>query len=347
MQNIIHDILTTIITYFKIFSPIILILYCINRSLSAEQKILQTASVSLITILFSLLTLIGLFIGNYQNFLVYFPTLSKLHVFSPYILHRLPLIGPSIWVPSLLALFILIPGIRRKLFRVFPLSTANPLHAITLSLTMLVLIRFLTNVTIGPNHLTSNHHSSEEAIIVSAWIQGLFLTLIGVVGVGWLSRRTLKSSFERLGIIKVPPTQIIQGVITGSALAFFVLFIEGIVSHYGLLDPQISKSTNEIIGPLFNSSFGILTLGFAAAIGEETIFRGALLPRFGVIYSSLLFALVHVHYGLSFQLVTIFFLGVFLSKLRQRYNTTISIIVHATYNMTLGTIAYIAIKFAT
>jgi membrane protease YdiL (CAAX protease family) len=91
-----------------------------------------------------------------------------------------------------------------------------------------------------------------------------------------------------------------------------------------------------LLGPLFTSIPGILTLGLAAALGEEIIFRGALLPRFGLIYTSILFALVHANYGISAATLVVFLLALVLSLVRYRYNTTVCMIIHATYNISLG-----------
>jgi len=88
-----------------------------------------------------------------------------------------------------------------------------------------------------------------------------------------------------------------------------------------------------------------LTLGLAAALGEETIFRGALQPRFGLILTSLLFAIVHSNYGLSISTLVVFLLGIVLGLVRIRHNTSTSMIVHAIYNITLGLLAYLSLNF--
>ena len=65
------------------------------------------------------------------------------------------------------------------------------------------------------------------------------------------------------------------------------------------LDEDVQRLTEVLIGPLLGSIPGILTLGLAAGIGEETLFRGALQPRFGLLITSLLFALLHSQYGIT------------------------------------------------
>ena len=105
-------------------------------------------------------------------------------------------------------------------------------------------------------------------------------------------------------------------------------------------DPGVAKLTEQLLGPLSDSYLGIITLGAAAAIGEETIFRGALLPRFGLLLTSLLFALVHSNYGISISTLVVFILALLLGFVRMRVNTTTTMIIHAVYNMSLGLLAY-------
>lgn len=57
-------------------------------------------------------------------------------------------------------------------------------------------------------------------------------------------------------------------------------------------------------------------------------------------FTSLLFALLHSQYGVSFATVAVFGVGLILGLLRQRANTTTAMIAHAVYNMSLGLIAY-------
>lgn len=346
MQNTFELIVRIIITYLTLIGPIILVLYLINLSSKPKHPLLRRTSYSLVTILFSLLFLLGLIIQNYRTLLIHFPSVGKtivgIHTFSPHTIVKFYLIGPSIWFPSLIALCILHTGIRRRLTTFLPITATSSLHALTLSLSMIIPIAFLINVILGIDHLSG--HQSELEILLSVWTQDVLLAITALIGVGWISRNSFKESLARLGLNNVTAKQIRQGLLMGLFLSLCVLSIEIIAANYGLIDPKVTKSTDELIGPLFHSFFGVLTLGLAAAIGEETLFRGALLPRFGLLYSSLLFALIHIHYGLSINLFIVFILGLILGIIRNKYNTTISMVVHATYNIAMGLIAYISIK---
>ena len=105
------------------------------------------------------------------------------------------------------------------------------------------------------------------------------------------------------------------------------------------IDPSVQKLTEQLLGPLFNSPLGIITLGVAAALGEETIFRGAVQPRFGIVFTALLFALVHSNYGISLSTLIVFLFGLLLGIVRKRTNTSTTMISHALYNMSLGILA--------
>jgi uncharacterized protein len=62
------------------------------------------------------------------------------------------------------------------------------------------------------------------------------------------------------------------------------------------------------------------------------LFRGALQPRYGIIPTSILFALLHSQYGFSFITLGTFLLGCVFGILAKRYGTTHAIIAHALYN---------------
>jgi membrane protease YdiL (CAAX protease family) len=75
-----------------------------------------------------------------------------------------------------------------------------------------------------------------------------------------------------------------------------------------------------------------LVLGVSAGVGEELMVRGALQPRVGLVWASLLFASAHVQYT-WFGMLTIVLLGVTLGVVRKSANTTTAIIVHVLYDV--------------
>jgi hypothetical protein len=75
-----------------------------------------------------------------------------------------------------------------------------------------------------------------------------------------------------------------------------------------------------------------LVLGLSAGVGEEVLVRGALQPRTGLVWASLLFGAAHVQYT-WFGMLVIVLLGVTLGLVRRHANTTTAIVVHAAYDI--------------
>ena len=75
-----------------------------------------------------------------------------------------------------------------------------------------------------------------------------------------------------------------------------------------------------------------IVLGVSAGVGEELLVRGALQPRAGLFWASVLFMAGHVQYT-WFGMLTILLLGLSLGWIRARSNTTTAIVVHALYDI--------------
>jgi membrane protease YdiL (CAAX protease family) len=92
----------------------------------------------------------------------------------------------------------------------------------------------------------------------------------------------------------------------------------------------------------FNTLGAWLILALATGIGEELLFRGAIQPAFGLIPTAALFAIAHLQYDLSPLMLFIFILGIILGIIRQRYGTTVAILIHFGYNFSLGILSLLA-----
>lgn len=262
---------------------------------------------------------------------------------------RLPWMGGSLVVFSLLGLFLLTRPARRFFARFTPIDPTHPVHAVALSLSAAVLINLAFTVAIGLENLANMIQATGQAgaqanPAPALWAQNIMFLLMGLVGVGFLARRSLRASLIRLGIVVPTVPQAIVGLAVGLVMVPLVIGAEALASKLGVgASTGVERLTEQLVGPLTHSVFGILTLGLAAALGEETIFRGALLPRFGLVFTSLLFALLHSQYGLSFSTIAVFVVGLVLGVIRLRANTTTSMITHAVYNMSLGLIAFLGL----
>jgi len=256
-------------------------------------------------------------------------------------------VGPALWIPSVFGILLLLPPLRRLLARAIPIDPASTVHAVALSYTMLVVLNLLATVAFGLGNmadlLESGARESSSAVAAALWIQAVVWLVLAVVGVGWLTRRAVKPALVRLGIVVPSPRQVAIGLAVGLAMAVAAGVASTLADRLGLGSNEVERLSEVVVGPLTQSALGILTLGLAAGIGEETLFRGALQPRFGLLLATITFALLHSQYGFSIATILVFMVGLILGILRQRQNTSTSIIGHATYNVTLVVLSLLGI----
>jgi len=259
------------------------------------------------------------------------------------------LLGAGIWIPSLVGLLLLLPPVRRLLARFTAIDPRSPVHTVAFAFSVLVIINLMFTLGIGLANLADMLAEQAEAglaanTMLGLWLQQIFTALLGMIGVGWLTRRDLGATLQRLGIVKPTGRQLLIGFFLGLLMVPVIIVVEQVSSLFNIgVDPSVGDLTEQLLGALFTTPFGIFTVGAAAALGEETIFRGAVQPRFGLLLTSLLFALLHSNYGISISTLIVFLVGLLLGILRQRYNTTTSMVMHATYNMTLALLAYLGV----
>jgi hypothetical protein len=155
--------------------------------------------------------------------------------------------------------------------------------------------------------------------------------LLALAAVGYLIRRDLRATAERLGL----------GPLTTAQLGVAAL---GVVTLYGInagadwtqqtffhglweSDHQVNQAIAAGLGPV-----QIVMLGLSAGVGEEITLRGALQPRLGLVMTSLLFASLHLQYS-WFGIGVIFLLSLVLGIIRIRTNTTLAMAVHVGYDI--------------
>ncbi len=259
------------------------------------------------------------------------------------------LLGAGIWIPCLIGLLLLLPPVRRLLARFTKIDPQNPVHTVALALTVLVIVNLMVTLGVGLANLAETlAQQAEQGLVANTmlglWLQQIFTALLGMVGVGWLTRRDFGATLQRLGIVTPTVKQVLIGFCLGILMVPVIMLVEQASNYYNIgVDPSVGDLTEQLLGSLFTTPFGIFTAGAAAALGEETIFRGAVQPRFGLILTALLFALLHSNYGLSVSTLIVFLVGLILGLLRRRYNTSTSMVMHATYNITLAILAYLGV----
>jgi uncharacterized protein len=242
------------------------------------------------------------------------------------------LIGPA------LALVLLLPNSRRLAARVLAIDPKSIVHATALSMTATAISLNLFNMIISsylltPQGLQQAQQSGASATYLDILIFPLLtLFITALFSVGWLTRRSWPDVVERLGL--TVPTLPQLGLAIIAVVVLLGLSI-GTDSLWAVVDPAGQKQVGGVSAALlgnFTGLSGAFAVGITAAIGEETFFRGAYLPRMGVLLSALLFASFHTQYFLSFATLLVFVIGLVLGVLRQRTNLTVCITVHFLYN---------------
>ncbi len=161
-------------------------------------------------------------------------------------------------------------------------------------------------------------------------------TLIGYVmlafaAVGFLVRRDLRATCERLGLGPVGARNAVL-IVIGVPLMFGLNTGADWIQHHWF--PALweqDRRTNEAIVSALDPR-AMLIVGMSAGIGEEITMRGALQPRLGIVLTALLFAGLHVQYS-WFGMATVGLFGIILGVIRQRSNTTVAIVIHVLYDI--------------
>lgn len=232
------------------------------------------------------------------------------------------------WFAAGLGLLLpLFPGFRRLVARVTPMDPASPTDMVGLSVVFAFIGFFIFQYAFNPDPA-----STGEVSIADLLSQFLFMIALSFVLVGVGQWRDWRGAVDRLGLKRLTPRQVgiaLLAVVGG----FLVMGIAGALTAW--LQPEfnneIQQTTDEITKNV-NSVVGAVFFGLGAGASEELLLRGALQPRYGIWITSLLFALLHNQYGISFVIAGVFGMGLILGLLRNRVNTTAAILTHAVFN---------------
>jgi membrane protease YdiL (CAAX protease family) len=92
--------------------------------------------------------------------------------------------------------------------------------------------------------------------------------------------------------------QLGAGPLVGAALGLVVVGLTRVATKHFQWARELHTSFRDLLGPLTNRE--ILILALASSIGEELLFRGALLPWLGVWVQAIVFAALHIGPGRRF-----------------------------------------------
>jgi membrane protease YdiL (CAAX protease family) len=168
--------------------------------------------------------------------------------------------------------------------------------------------------------------------------------LAAPLAVGFGVRRNWKECLDRLGMVRLSPRQI--GAAIGLTALVYALFhgTDSAISHlWGFFHwPTTDEKYYEALFKSTNSPVGAVVVGVTAGFGEELLARGVLLPRLGILLSSVFFAAMHAYQYSWDALMSVFLFGVMLGVIRKKSSTSVCVIVHGGYDFVLCLIDFLS-----
>ena len=231
------------------------------------------------------------------------------------------LIGAGLTLP-------MIKKFRVAMARVTPMDPTSPIDMTGLAVVLATIAFFWITFLSRPE-------PTDEAVGIT--LSDLLLQVTAFVGLafilaGALVYRTWPTVIDRLDLRRFSRKGVVAAL--GVVVAAFVLqIIASLMTEW--LQPEIIDDLERVTRDMtanVQHPLGAIALGLSAGIGEEFLLRGAIQPRFGLVLTSLLFALLHVQYGLSFTLIALFGIGMMLGLVKNRYGTWAAVLGHATFN---------------
>jgi uncharacterized protein len=235
---------------------------------------------------------------------------------------------------GLLGLLFLWPLVQRAVARILPIRVGSPVIYLTVVLGLLLVAQQLTTQVTSQPPLTYGELLAQDVPLL----------ILAFVGVGIFIRRSPRETVERLAL--VPPKQKRWWLVSIVGIGVFMAVAFGIEALANVVAPSQQKQVTDVTTVLFshfNNPAAIIFLGVLAGVVEETLFRGALLPRFGIVVTAILFAALHVQYAVSFATLEVFVLGLGLGWLRVKSGSTLTgMVTHAGYDIAVGFLSLIA-----
>ncbi len=259
----------------------------------------------------------------------------------------LPLLAPTLGAQSRFALDagmvvtaataagFLIRPIRRDVAAFIPIDPDDPVHELALVFAIALLGLLITSIAFT-DVLASN--SAQPPLTILDLVEDeLPLLVTALAGVGIFIRRTPVQTARRLGIV-VPSWWEIPLALACAGVFFAFVNASDTLSHMWSPDlaRRVDATSRHVFGQLTTNWWGVVALAVVPAICEEVMFRGALQPRIGLVFTALLFTSFHTEYGLSFDTLAIFVVAMGLGLIRKYTNTTTSCTCHVSYNLLVG-----------
>ena len=234
---------------------------------------------------------------------------------------------------GILGLVYLGPATQRAVGRILPIRPGSPVIYLTVVLGLLLVAQQLGAQVTSQLPLTYGELLAQDIPFL----------ILAFVGVGIFIRRSPRETIERLGLL--PPARRRWWLVAIIGIGVFLAVAFGIESVASVVAPEQQKKVTDVSNVLFshfNNPGAIIFLGLLAAAVEETLFRGAMQPRLGILVTSILFAALHTQYAVSFATLEVFVLGLGLGWLRAQSGSTLpGMVTHAGYDIAVGLIPYV------
>jgi len=240
----------------------------------------------------------------------------------------------TVMLTGLAAAAIAAQPVRRRVARLVPIDPDNPVHALALALTVILLG---TDVAvIAFTDILATVQSQPSLTIADLFFDETPFLIFALIGVGLFIRRELPETVARLGLVVPAWWQIVVALAAAGAFFFFVQQVDA-ASHRLTPDlaHRVDAATNHVFGQL-GWPAGTLAIALLPGLCEELLFRGALQPRIGLLPTALLFTSIHTQYALSLDTAAVLVIALGLGILRKYTNTTTSCTCHVSYNLLVG-----------
>ena len=224
--------------------------------------------------------------------------------------------------------------IRRDVAGFVPIDVDNPVHALALTLAV---VFFGTQVTfIAFTDVLASDRAQPPLSILDLFLNETPFLILALAGVGLFMRRKVPAAAQRLGFVRPAWWQVALALAAAGGL-FALASGSDALNHAWSPDVarNVDATTQHLFGQL-GGPVGIAAVALLPGICEETLFRGALQPRIGVVATAMLFTSIHTQYGLSVDTAGIFVIAIGLGLVRRYVNTTASCACHVSYNLLAG-----------
>ena len=201
----------------------------------------------------------------------------------------------------------------------------DPVHLIAVQLAVALVLRWAWFLSSGVGLDPNSYAAGTPATPFRAELPLLAMALAGV-GLG-LTRR-LRPALERLGAAVPRWWQVAIALLLADAYILITVPVNLLTyrlmpgAYYAIAD--ILHKTNAGL-----PYWAVVTYALLAGICEESLFRGAIQPRAGILLTAVLFAAIHVQYGLTPILGLVFTVGLVYGLIRKYLNLTTAMIAHA------------------